>query len=44
MLEKPKKKKLLLLMSENLGDRVLSVCKTKIPTKYRKKGIKCFKN
>ena len=43
-LEKPKKKKLLLLMFENLGDRVLSVCKTKIPTEYREKGIKCFKN
>ena len=31
-------------MFENLGDRVLSVCKTKIPTEYREKGIKCFKN
>ena len=29
-------------MSENLGDRVLSVCKTKIPTEYRKKRYKVF--
>ena len=28
---------------ENIGDRVLSVCKTKIPTEYREKGIPCFK-
>ena len=43
-LEKLKNKKLLLLTSENIGDRVLSVCKTKIPTEYREKGIRCFKN
>ena len=43
-LEKPKKEKLLLLIPENIGDRVLSVCKTKIPTEYREKGIRCFKN
>ena len=43
-LEKPKKEKLLLLIPENRGDRVLSVCKTKIPTEYREKGIRCFKN
>ena len=43
-LEKPKKKNLLLLIPENRGDRVLSVCKTKIPTEYREKGIRCFKN
>ena len=42
--EKPKKEKLLLLIPENRGDRVLSVCKTKIPTEYREKGIRCFKN
>ena len=27
-----------------LGHRVLSVCKTKIQTEYREKGIKCLKN
>ena len=27
-----------------MGDRVLSACKTKIPTEYREKGIRCFKN
>ena len=44
-LEKPKKEKfLLLLILENIGDRVLSVCKTKILTEYREKGIWCFKN
>ena len=43
-LEKPKKEKLLLLIPENIGDRVLSVCKTKIPTGYREKVIRFFKN
>ena len=43
-LEKPKKEKLLLLIPENIGDRVLSVCKTKISTEYREKGVRCFKN
>ena len=43
-LEKPKKRKLLLLIPENRSDGVLSVCKTKIPTEYREKGIRCFKN
>ena len=43
-LEKPKKEKLLLLIPENIGDRVLSVCKTKILTEYREKGVRCFKN
>ena len=43
-LEKPKKEKLLLLIPEKIGDRALSVCKTKIPTEYREKGIRCFKN
>ena len=38
------KEKFLLLIPENTGDRVLSVCKTKIPTKYREKGKRCFKN
>ena len=37
-LEKPKKKKLLLLIPENIGDRVSSVRKTKIPTEFIKKG------
>ena len=31
-------------MPENIDDRVLSVFKTKIPTEYREKGIRCFKN
>ena len=43
-LEKPKKEKLLLLIPENIGDRVLSVCKTKISTEYREKGVRCSKN
>ena len=43
-LEKPKKEKFLMVTPENIGDRVLSVCKTKIPTEYREKGIRCFKN
>ena len=43
-LERPKKEKLLLLIPENIGDSVLSVCKTKITTEYREKGIRCFKN
>ena len=42
-LEKPKKEKLLLLIPEKIGDRALSVCKTKIPTEYREKGIRGFK-
>ena len=42
--EKPNKKKLLLLIPENIVDRVLGVCKTKIPIEYRKTGIRCFKN
>ena len=41
--EKPKKEKQLLI-AEKIGDRVLSVCETKIPTEYREKGIRCFKN
>ena len=40
-LEKPKKEKLLLLIP---GDRVFSVCKSKLPTEYREKGIMCFRN
>ena len=42
-LEKPNKEKLLLLIPENISDRVLSMCKTKIPTEYREKAIRCFK-
>ena len=42
-LEKPTKEKLLFLIPENVGDRVLSVCKTKIPTESIEKGIMCFK-
>ena len=29
-----KKEKLLVLIPENVGDRLLSVCKTQIPTEY----------
>ena len=43
-LEKPKKKMFLLLIPENIGDRMLSMCKTKMPTEYREKDIRCFKN
>ena len=40
-----KKEKLLVLIPENVGDRLLSVCKTQIPTEYWKKDIwGCFKN
>ena len=41
-MEKLKKEKLLLLIPENMGDRVLSACKTKIPTEYREKRYKVF--
>ena len=34
---KAKKGKVLFLIPENLGDRLLSVCKTKILTEYREK-------
>ena len=37
-----KKKRLLLLITENTSDRVFSV--RKMPTKYREKDIRCFKN
>ena len=43
-LEKQEKEKLLLLIPENIGDRVFNVCKTKIPTEYRGKCIRGFKN
>ena len=33
-----------MLIPENIGDRVLSVCKTKIPTEYREEGVRGFKN
>ena len=42
-MENPKKEKSLLI-PENIGDRVLGICKTKVPTEYREKGIRCFKN
>ena len=38
------KKGLLLLIPENTGDRAFTVYKTKMPTQYREKGIRCFKN
>ena len=41
---KQNEKRLLLLLSEIIGDIALSVCKTKIPTEYREKGITCLKN
>ena len=31
-------------MPKNIGDRVLSVFKTKIPTEYTEKVIRYFKN
>ena len=43
-MEKPKKEKPLLLISENIGRRLLSVRKNKIPTEYREKGTRCLKN
>ena len=42
--KKPKNEKLLLLIPENIGDRVLSVFKTKILTECTEKGISYFKN
>ena len=39
-LEKPKKEKLLLLIPENIDDRVSSVGKTKIPSEFIKKKVK----
>ena len=33
-----------LLTSEIIGNRALNMCKTKIPTEYRAKRIRCFKN
>ena len=41
---KQNKKALLLTIPENTGDRMFSARKTKIPTEYRAKGIRCFKN
>ena len=41
---KQNKKRLLLLILENTGDRVFSASKTKMPTEYREKCIRCFKN
>ena len=42
---KGKKGKLLLLIHENIDDRkLLNIEKLNIPTEYRQKGIKCFKN
>ena len=43
-LEKVKKEKMFLLTSEISANRALSVCKTKIPTEYTAKRIRCFKN
>ena len=37
-------KELLFLMPKNIGDRVLSVFKTKISTEYTEKGIRYFEN
>ena len=41
---KQNKKRLLLLIPQNKGDRVFIVLKTKMLTKYRGKGIRYFKN
>ena len=41
---KPKKENLLLTIPENIGDRVLSVCKTEITIEYRKNGVWRIKN
>ena len=38
-----KKKRLLLLITENTSDRVFSARKTKTPAEYREKGLRCFK-
>ena len=37
-------KRLLLLMLEKIRDRVFIVHKTTMPTEYREKCIRCFKN
>ena len=43
MLEKPKKEKLLLLITENKGDKKFSVCKTiKYILNIQKKVVRCF--
>ena len=34
----------MLLIPENMGEKVLSMCETKIPTEYREKGIRSLKN
>ena len=31
-------------MPENTDDIAFCMCKTKMPNKYREKGIRCFKN
>ena len=42
---KPKMQNFFLLIPENIDDKNLSVCTIiKIPTEYREKGIRCFKN
>ena len=41
---KKNKKRLLLLIPENTIDRAFSARKSKMPTEYREKGIKRFKN
>ena len=41
---KQNKKRLLLLIPENTSDKAFSKGKTRIPTEYREKGIRCFKN
>ena len=37
-------KKRLLLIPENTGEKAFSVHKTRMPTEYREKCIRCFKN
>ena len=41
---KQNKKKVAVIIPENTGHRVFSVRKTKVPTEYREKGIRYFKN
>ena len=35
---------LLLLIPEYTADRMFKLCKTRITTEYREKGVRCFKN
>ena len=41
---KQNKKRLLLLIPENIGDRAFSMRKSRIPTNFREEDMRCFKN